>query len=68
MSSENQSFPVQTDKYFQIVSRYMERNVLRARLVERTKQRRWGSLWRWVQAAEPVPRLLAPWPIPRLPN
>jgi putative transposase len=29
---------------------------------------RWGSLWRWLQAIEPDPKLLSPWPIPRLPN
>lgn len=62
------SFPVQSDEHFHTVCRYVERNALRAGLVERAEQWRWGSLWRWVQATEPDPRLLAPWPLARLPN
>ena len=62
------SFPVQSDEHFHTVCRYMERNALRAGLVERAELWRWGSLWRWVQAVEPDPKLLTPWPIPRLPN
>ena len=27
-----------------------------------------GSLWRWLQKPEPDPKLLSPWPIPRLPG
>ena len=41
---------------------------MRAGLVERAELWRWGSLWRWVQAIEPAPKLLTAWPIPRLPN
>ena len=62
------SFPVQSDEHFHTVCRYVERNALRAGLVERAEQWRWGSLWRWVQAVEPEPKLLAPWPMSRLPN
>ncbi len=47
---------------------YVERNPLRANLVERAEDWRFGSLWRWAQQAEPLPKLLAPWPIPRTPN
>ena len=61
------SFPVQNDEHFHTVCRYVERNALRAGLVERAELWRWGSLWRWIQATEPAPKLLAPRPIPRLP-
>lgn len=62
------SFPVQDDDHFFVVCRYVERNALRAGLVERAEDWRWGSLWRWLQKPEPKPQLLSPWPVPRLPN
>lgn len=43
------SFSVQDDDPFLVVCRYVERNALRAGLVERAEQWRWGSLWRWLQ-------------------
>jgi putative transposase len=36
---------VRDDPHFLIVCRYVERNALRARLVERAEQWRWSSLW-----------------------
>ena len=39
------SFPVQSDEHFLTVCRYVERNALRADLVERAQDWRWGSLW-----------------------
>ena len=62
------SFPVQDDSHFLTVCRYVERNALRAGLVPRAEEWRWGSLWRWLQPTEPEPALLSPWPIRRLPN
>ena len=62
------SFPIQDDDHFLVVCRYVERNALRAGLVGRADQWRWGSLWRWLQHPEPKPKLLAPWPIPRSPK
>jgi putative transposase len=38
------SFPVQSDEHFLTVCRYVERNALRAGLVERAEDWRWGSL------------------------
>ena len=38
------SFPVQTDEHYLTVCRYVERNALRAGLVERAESWRWGSL------------------------
>ena len=40
------SFVVQSDAYYLAVCRYVERNALRANLVERAEDWRWGSLWR----------------------
>jgi len=54
------SFPIQDDNHFFVVCRYVERNALRAGLVERAEQWRWGSLWRWVRRPEPQPPLLIP--------
>ncbi|MFQ5492294.1 MAG: transposase [Phycisphaerae bacterium] len=62
------SFTVQDDHHFHVVCRYVERNALRAGLVTRAEDWRWGSLWRWVQKVEPAPKLLSPWPSARRPN
>ena len=55
------SFPIQNDEHFLTVCRDMsvERNALRAGLVQRAEDWRWGSLWRWRQRPEPDPRLLS---------
>jgi len=39
------SFPVQDDDHYFQVLRYVERNALRANLVERAEQWQWSSLW-----------------------
>jgi len=62
------SFPVQDDGHFLVVCRYVERNALRAGLVENAEDWKWGSLYRWLAPSEPEPRLLTPWPMPRLPD
>jgi putative transposase len=62
------SFPIQDDEHFLIVCRYVERNALRANLVGRAEDWKWGSLWRWLQSPDPKPILLSPWPIARLPK
>jgi putative transposase len=62
------SFPIQSDEHFLVVCHYVERNALRAGLVDRAERWRWGSLWRWQQKTEPLPKLLSAWPIARLPN
>ena len=62
------SFPIQDDDHFFVVCRYVERNALRAGLVRRAEDWRWGSLWRWLQKPEPEPPLLSAWPLARLPG
>ena len=62
------SFPMQEDEHLLVVCRNIERNALRAGLVSRAEDWRWGSLWRWLPSPEYEPKLRSPWPIPRLPN
>lgn len=62
------AFPVQEEHYFLTVCRYVERNALRANLVERAEEWHWSSLWRWHQGSSAQKQLPAPWPVPRSPG
>ena len=57
-------FPVETEDYFYQVVRYVERNALRANLVERAESWRWSSLRR-VEREAPAFPILSTWPLPR---
>src|SRR5208337_1583869 len=57
-------FPVETEDYFYQVVRYVERNALRANLVERAESWRWSSLRR-VEREDPAFPILSTWPLPR---
>jgi len=57
------SFPVESDEHFYAVVRYVERNALRAGLVERAEQWPWGSLQR--QTGQGGAFKLSDWPLPR---
>jgi putative transposase len=63
--SRFKSFPIQRDGHFLTVCRYVERNALRAELVERAEQWEWCSLAcrakKLIKAAE----LLDDWPVDR---
>ena len=59
------SFPVQTDEHFLTVVRYVERNAIRAKLVSRAEDWRWGSLWRRTQGDPELSAWLRDWPIER---
>ena len=59
------SFPVQNDEHFLTVARYVERNALRAHLVRRAENWRWGSLWRQYQGDAKGKALLSDWPVAR---
>jgi putative transposase len=59
------SFPVQTDAHFLTVARYVERNALRANLVRRAENWRWGSLRRHCQGDAKARTTLSAWPVPR---
>ena len=57
-------FPVDTEEYFYQVVRYVERNALRANLVERAEAWPWSSLRR-TDGEDPASPILSPWPLPR---
>jgi putative transposase len=54
------SFPVESDEHFYAVTRYVERNALRAGLVGRAEDWRWGSLHQRAYQADGPP--LGEWP------
>jgi len=55
------SFPIEQDESLLNVLRYVERNALRANLVERAQDWRWCSLWRRLNADRES--LLSSWPL-----
>jgi putative transposase len=55
------SFPVESDDHLLTVARYVERNPLRANMVEHAADWQWCSLWRRCQGD---PAILSRWPIP----
>lgn len=59
------SFPVGPDEHFFRVTRYVERNALRANLVEKAEQWPWSSLWQCLHANVESRILLSPWPEPK---
>jgi putative transposase len=59
------SFPMQSDEHFLTAARYVERNALRANLVDRAEDWRWSSLWRRVQKDKSLASFLSAWPIER---
>src|SRR6056297_867462 len=62
------SFPVQSDEHLLCVMRYVERNPLRANLVETAEQWRWGSAWARRQRDAGVRLWLAELTDPTLPR
>jgi putative transposase len=59
------SFVVQGDAHFLAVSRYVEANALRGKLVHRAEDWRWGSLWRARWGAADDPPRIDEWPVQR---
>jgi putative transposase len=57
------AIPVSTDNHFLRVCRYVERNALRASLVERAEDWNWSSLSRRTVAGSQIP--LSTWPVAR---
>lgn len=57
------AFPIQQDDHLLTVLRYVERNALRAKLVRRAQNWRWGSLAHYVPGE--ARGLLHPGPLPR---
>jgi putative transposase len=59
------SFPIQEDGHLLTVLRYVERNPLRANLVETAHDWRWGSCYARQHRGHPLASLLSPWPVDR---
>lgn len=57
------SFPVESDTHLLTVCRYVERNALRANLVRRAEDWRWGSLWHRYHQTNNISALLDHWPV-----
>jgi putative transposase len=57
------SFPIAEDDHFLTVCRYVERNALRAGLVDCAENWRWGSLWHRRQANPEMLHHLSAWPV-----
>lgn len=62
------SFPVQADRHFLNVCRYVEANARRAKLVRRAEAWRWGSMWSRRNRKSPLNRHLHAWPVDRPSN
>ena len=58
------SFPIAADEHLLAVLRYVDRNPLRAGLVRRAEEWRWGSLYRRTQGTAEERALLADPPVP----
>ncbi len=65
LSGGPKSFPIESDEYLLKVNRYVERNALRANLVERAEDWQWSSLWRHQTGNKQRTKLLSDWPITR---
>ena len=59
------SFPIQDDGHLLTVLRYVERNPLRANLVDAAEDWRWGSCYARQHRGQPMAALLSPWPVER---
>ncbi len=59
------SFPVQIDEHFLTVARYVERNALRAKLVDRAEEWQWSSLGRRAGGDANLVTWLSDWPVER---
>ena len=57
------SFPIQGDEHFLTVCRYVERNALRANIVDLAEMWQWSSLWHRTKRTSDVP--LTNWPVER---
>ena len=62
--SRYKSLPVEEEKHFYQLVRYVERNALRAGLAKRAEAWRWSSLWRRTSGSSEQKQLLSVWPVP----
>ena len=57
------SFPIEKDNHFLQVCRYVERNPLRAGIVQKAEDWQWSSLWKREHGTEKQSPLLSSWPV-----
>lgn len=57
------SFPIEGEGYFLTAARYVERNALRAGLVDRAEDWRWSSLYARRHRELDIAACLSPWPV-----
>jgi hypothetical protein len=57
-----------SDEHFLTVARYVERNALRAKLVNLAEHWQFSSLWRWAQKDPSLLDFLSDWPVERPPR
>ena len=58
------SLPVESDRHFLALVRYVERNAQRAQLVKRAEDWPWSSVHARLYGNEDQKRILSPWPVP----
>ena len=63
--SRYKSFPIETDDYFYQAMRYVERNAMRANLVDKAEMWQYGSLWINQFGTSEHKAMLSNWPLPR---
>jgi putative transposase len=59
------SFPIEQDEHLLTVLRYVERNPVRAAMVKRAEQWRWGSAYVRQSNSHELAGLLSAWPVDR---
>ena len=62
------SFLCQDDGHFLTLVRYVERNAKKAKLVLKSVDWPWSSVWRREKGTDKQKKILAPWPVPRPEN
>jgi len=58
------SFPIEKDGHFLQVCRYVESNALKAKLVSKAEDWRWGSAWIRKYGNQEQKQVLSKWPVP----
>ncbi|MDQ1284237.1 MAG: REP-associated tyrosine transposase [Patescibacteria group bacterium] len=57
------SFPIEKDNHFLQVCRYIERNPVRAKIVEKAEDWKWSSAWIREKGTKEQKKLFSPWPV-----
>lgn len=66
--ASSKSFPVESDEHLHTVCRYIERNPVRAGLVERAEDSVWSTTWARLHPDDPRALPLCDWPVTPRPD